>query len=147
MLASGRPYLAIPGPSVMPDAVLNAMHRAAPNIYTGELIEMTAGLIPDLKAVARTAHQATIYIGNGHAAWEASLANVLSRGDLVLVPATGRFGLGWAEMARGLGAEVEVIDFGRRAPGTWGGSRSGWRRTPTGGSRRCWRCMWIRRRR
>jgi alanine-glyoxylate transaminase / serine-glyoxylate transaminase / serine-pyruvate transaminase len=112
MLASGRPYLAIPGPSVMPDAVLNAMHRAAPNIYTGELIEMTAGLIPDLKAVARTAHNATIYIGNGHAAWEASLANVLSRGDLVLVPATGRFGLGWAEMARGLGAEVEVIDFG-----------------------------------
>jgi alanine-glyoxylate transaminase/serine-glyoxylate transaminase/serine-pyruvate transaminase len=115
MLASGRPYLAIPGPSVMPDAVLNAMHRAAPNIYTGELIEMTAGLIPDLKAVARTAHHATIYIGNGHAAWEASLANVLSRGDLVLVPATGRFGLGWAEMARGLGVEVEVIDFGPEA--------------------------------
>ena len=112
MLAQGRPYLAIPGPSVMPDAVLAAMHRAAPNIYEGELIEMTAGLIPDLRAVARTAHQAVIYIGNGHAAWEASLANVLSRGDLVLVPATGRFGHGWAEMARGLGAEVEIIDFG-----------------------------------
>lgn len=96
----------------MPDAVLAAMHRAAPNIYAGELIEMTAGLIPDLRAVARTAHQAVIYIGNGHASWEASLANVLSPGDLVLVPATGRFGHGWADMARGLGAEVEIIDFG-----------------------------------
>ena len=31
-LANGRPYLAIPGPSVMPDRVLNAMHRASPNI-------------------------------------------------------------------------------------------------------------------
>jgi alanine-glyoxylate transaminase/serine-glyoxylate transaminase/serine-pyruvate transaminase len=115
-LAHGRHTLAIPGPSVMPDRVLAAMHRAAPNIYAGELIEMTRGLIPDLRAVARTRHAATIYIGNGHAVWEASLANVLSRGDRVLVPATGRFGHGWGEMARGLGAEVEVMDFGLRAP-------------------------------
>ncbi len=34
-LANGRPYLAIPGPSVMPDRVLAAMHRASPNIYEG----------------------------------------------------------------------------------------------------------------
>ncbi len=115
-LAHGRTTLAIPGPSVMPDRVLRAMHRAAPNIYAGELVEMTASLIPDLKAVARTGHNATIYIGNGHAAWEASLANVLSRGDKVLVPATGRFGYGWGEMAKGLGVAVEILDFGNRAP-------------------------------
>lgn len=115
-LAHGRHTLAIPGPSVMPDRVLNAMHRAAPNIYAGELIELTRALIPDLRAVARTRHAAAIYIGNGHAAWEAALANVLSRGDRVLVPATGQFGHGWAAMARSLGAEPEVIDFGKRAP-------------------------------
>lgn len=115
-LANGRRMLAIPGPSVMPDRVLNAMHRAAPNIYAGELIELTHALIPDLKAVARTKHSVTIYIGNGHAAWEASLANVLSRGDRVLVPATGRFGYGWGEMAGRLGAEVEMMDFGKRDP-------------------------------
>ena len=40
--ANGRGYLAIPGPSVMPDAVLQAMHRPSPNIYDGELLEMTA---------------------------------------------------------------------------------------------------------
>ena len=34
-LANGRPYLAIPGPSVMPDRVLAAMHRPSPNIYAG----------------------------------------------------------------------------------------------------------------
>ena len=48
-LSQGRPYLAIPGPSVMPEAVLRAMHRSAPNIYEGELVEMTYGLLPDLK--------------------------------------------------------------------------------------------------
>jgi len=115
MLANGRPYLAIPGPSVMPDAVLNAMHRAAPNIYTGQLHEMTHGLIPSLRAVARTAHHAAIYIGNGHAAWEAALANLVAEGDLFLVLATGRFAIGWAETARGLGAEVEIIDFGQQS--------------------------------
>ena len=115
-LSNGRSYLAIPGPSVMPDAVLRAMHRAAPNIYEGELIEMTAGLIPDLKWVARTDGHVAIYIANGHGAWEAALANTLAPGDAVLVPATGRFGHGWADMAQALGVETDVIDFGRRAP-------------------------------
>ncbi|WP_299283396.1 aminotransferase class V-fold PLP-dependent enzyme [uncultured Tateyamaria sp.] len=112
----GRDYLAIPGPSVMPDAVLRAMHRAAPNIYAGELVEIAASLVPDLKKVARTDGHVAMYIGNGHAAWEAALANTIAPGDTVLVPATGRFGHGWADMAEGLGAEVEIMDFGKRAP-------------------------------
>jgi alanine-glyoxylate transaminase / serine-glyoxylate transaminase / serine-pyruvate transaminase len=116
VLAQGRSYLAIPGPSVMPDAVLAAMHRAAPNIYAGELVDMMPGLMRDLRRVARTEHHAAMYIGNGHAGWEAALSNVIQPGDKVLVPATGRFGIGWGEMATGLGAEVEVIDFGRSAP-------------------------------
>jgi alanine-glyoxylate transaminase / serine-glyoxylate transaminase / serine-pyruvate transaminase len=115
-LAHGRPYLAIPGPSVVPDAVLRAMHRASPNIYEGELIEMTAGIIPDLRRVARTVHHVAIYMGNGHAAWEAALSNVIEPDDLVLVPSTGRFCVGWGEMATGLGAEVELMDFGMKTP-------------------------------
>ena len=115
-LAHGRPYLAIPGPSVMPEEVLRAMHRAAPNIYEGDLVAMTDSLIPDLRRVARTEHAATFYIGNGHAAWEAALANVVAPGDRVLVPATGRFGHGWGDMAAGLGCDVQVIDFGKRSP-------------------------------
>jgi alanine-glyoxylate transaminase/serine-glyoxylate transaminase/serine-pyruvate transaminase len=115
-LAQGRSYLAIPGPSVMPDAVLRAMHRAAPNIYAGELVEMMPGLVADLKRVARTEHNVAMYIGNGHAAWEAALSNVINVGDKVLVPATGRFGIGWGEMATKIGADVEVLDFGRKDP-------------------------------
>lgn len=115
-LAHGRPYLAIPGPSVMPDAVLQAMHRASPNIYEGELPEMVAGLVPDLKRVARTEGHVAIYIANGHGTWEAALANVAAPGERVLVCATGRFGHGWAEMAEAMGIEVEILDFGRQAP-------------------------------
>lgn len=112
MFANGLTYLAIPGPSVMPERVLRAMHRAAPNIYTGELHAVTLSLLPDLKAIAGTHHDVAIYIGNGHGVWEAALSNILSEDDTVLVLATGRFCIGWGEMAEGLGAAVETIDFG-----------------------------------
>jgi len=115
-LSHGRPYLAIPGPSVIPDRVLQAMHRPSPNIYEGELHDLTHSLIPDLKKVAMTKGEVAIYIGNGHAAWEASLANVLSRGDTVLVLATGTFCKGWGDMAAAMGAQVKTLDFGDRAP-------------------------------
>lgn len=113
--SGGRPYLAIPGPSVIPDQVLQAMHRPSPNIYAGELLSLTDSLIPDLRAVARTRHNVAIYIANGHGAWEAALMNTLQAGDRVLVPASGRFAIGWSEMAEALGIEVELIDFGTAA--------------------------------
>ncbi|UWQ50861.1 aminotransferase class V-fold PLP-dependent enzyme [Leisingera caerulea] len=115
-VSAGRSYLAIPGPSVIPDQVLQEMHRASPNIYAGELVEMTATLIPDLRRVARTQHEVAIYIANGHGAWEAALQNTLQPGDRVLVPSSGRFGIGWAEMAQGLGVETDILDFGNHAP-------------------------------
>ncbi len=115
-LANGRSYLAIPGPSVMPDAVLRAMHRAAPNIYEGELPGMMPGIAADLNYVARASGKVAMYIANGHGAWEAALANTVAPGETVLVPATGRFGHGWAEMARCMGIEAQVIDFGRQSP-------------------------------
>ena len=114
-LANGRSYLAIPGPSVIPDAVLRAMHRASPNIYEGELHDLTDSLIPDLKALAMTDQNVAIYIGNGHAAWEAAIANTLSPGDTVLVLATGLFCTGWGEMATSLGIDVQTIDYGDAA--------------------------------
>lgn len=115
-LSNGRPYLAIPGPSVLPDRVLAAMQRPSPNIYAGDLVAMVEGLWPDLKALAGTRHHVAAYICNGHGAWEAANANLFSRGDKALVLAAGVFGHGWAATARGLGVEVEVLDFGGAQP-------------------------------
>ncbi len=115
-LAHGRPYLAIPGPSVIPDRVLRAMHQGSPNIYEGHLIEMVASLWPDLRMVAGTTGHVAMYIGNGHAAWEAANANLFSRGDKALVLAVGQFGISWANSARAMGIDVEVLDFGKSTP-------------------------------
>ena len=115
-LANGRPYLAIPGPSVIPDRVLRAMHQGSPNIYEGPLIALVESLWPDLRMVAGTTGHVAMYIGNGHAAWEAANANMFSRGEKALVLATGQFGTSWANSARAMGVEVEVLDFGKSSP-------------------------------
>ena len=114
-LSHGRAYLAIPGPSVVPDRIQRAMHRTAPNIYEGELHALTASLWPDLRALACTEQNVACYIGNGHALWEAVNTNLFSRGDKVLMLASGVFGLGWANVAKAMGVDVEVMDFGRSA--------------------------------
>ncbi|WP_298492264.1 aminotransferase class V-fold PLP-dependent enzyme [uncultured Maritimibacter sp.] len=115
-LNHGRTYLAIPGPSVSPERVLNAMHVSAPNIYEGALVDMVHAMVPDLKSVARTTGHAAIYIANGHGAWEAAAMNLLAPGDKALVLSTGRFAALWGMICSRLGVEVEVIEFGRHAP-------------------------------
>jgi alanine-glyoxylate transaminase / serine-glyoxylate transaminase / serine-pyruvate transaminase len=109
----GREFLAIPGPTTIPDEVLRAMHRPAIDIYAGSLIELTESCLADLKAIFRTSGHTYVYAANGHGAWEAALCNVLSRGDTILVAQSGLFAVGWGEMAKVLGIEVEIL------PGDW----------------------------
>ena len=111
-LAQGRTHLATPGPSIIPDKVLEAMHRAAPNIYEGEIIEITESVLKDLTSFAKTSGDAILYVANGHGAWEAAVANLFDPGDTVLVMATGQFGLGWADLCKKMNLNVILIDFG-----------------------------------
>ena len=106
---AGREFLAIPGPTTMPDEVLQAMHRPSLDIYSREMIDLTDGLHADLSKLFATEHKSYIHISNGHGAWEASLSNVLSRGDKVLVLESGRFAIGWGNAAQLMGAELEVL--------------------------------------
>jgi alanine-glyoxylate transaminase/serine-glyoxylate transaminase/serine-pyruvate transaminase len=106
---AGREFLAIPGPTTMPDEVLQAMHRPALDIYSKDMVDLTDGLLGDLSKLFATQGHSYIYIANGHGAWEATLSNVLSRGDKVLVLESGRFAINWGNAAAAMGAEVEVL--------------------------------------
>ena len=112
-VSNGRQFLSIPGPTNVPDAVLAAMQRPAMDIYAGEMVGITDSCMADLATIFRTKGRIYIYAANGHGGWEAALTNVLSRGETVLVLASGRFALGWGEMAKTIGIEVEVLN------GTW----------------------------
>jgi len=110
---NGREFLAIPGPTTVPDAVLAAMHRPAIDIYTGELVGITDSCLEDLRTIFGTQGQTYIYAANGHGAWEAAVSNVLSRGDKILALESGLFAMGWGEMGGIMGADVEIL------PGSW----------------------------
>ena len=142
-IGNGREFLSIPGPTNIPDAVLQAMHRPAIDIYSGDMVELTRTLLEDLPRLFRTSGRVFIYAANGHGGWEAAVSNVLSRGETVLVLESGVFAAGWGDMARMLGIKVEVLK------GT-GGARwirprwaSAWRPTPRARSRRSSSSRWT----
>ncbi|MEQ1648995.1 MAG: aminotransferase class V-fold PLP-dependent enzyme [Hyphomicrobiaceae bacterium] len=112
-VANGRAFLSIPGPTNVPDAVLQAMMRPAVDIYAGPMVAITDSILTDLKKIFRTEGHTYIYAANGHGGWEAAITNVLSRGERVLVLESGRFALGWGEMAQFIGIETEIL------PGDW----------------------------
>ena len=114
MLRNGMDFLMIPGPTTLPAEVLRAMHRPSIDIYDGPIVETTDSCLADLRKVFRTeAGHVYIYIANGHGAWDAALANTLSRGDRVLVLDSGRFAREWGVAAGHMGIDVEIL------PGSW----------------------------
>ncbi len=108
-LHHGLASVSIPGPSVVPERVRRAMDMPMPNIYAGELLDVSAEVLAALPALARTEHHAFATIGNGHAAWQMAICNTMSAGDKVLVLESGRFAIIWGEQAATSGVEVEVL--------------------------------------
>lgn len=109
-MIAGPNLVAIPGPSVVPERVLAAMHRPMPDIYAGELLTIVDEVWERLPGLVRTTTaRPFLTIGNGHSTWATAMSNTLSRGDKVLVLECGRFGAVWADMARFDGLDVELL--------------------------------------
>lgn len=116
MLQRGRIFLATPGPTNVPERVLRAMHRAAEDFAAPPFTATARSCLADLAKVFRTTGEVFCFIGNGHAAWEVPLVNLLEPGDAVLVPVSGRFSQSWAEMAEQLGLATERLEMPRHLP-------------------------------
>ena len=113
-LAHGHDLIAIPGPSPVPARVLNAAHRASPDIYGDALAQVNVAVMGQLKRLAGTTQHLAPYIGNGHAGWQAAADNLFDPGDHVLVLTCGHFGRSWADMLTQSGIRAERLDFGNR---------------------------------
>ena len=109
MHQSGRHFLQIPGPSNVPDRVLRAIARPTIDHRGDEFIELTREVLAGLKKVFQTTGPVIVFPASGTGAWEAALVNTLSPGDRVVSFETGEFSRAWAELARRLGLDVDVI--------------------------------------
>lgn len=112
---SGRNHLYIPGPTNVPNDVLNAMHIPMEDHRSPIFPNLLKPLLEDLKQVFGTTEgQCFIFPATGTAGWEVTLTNILNPGDKVLIYRFGQFAHLWADMARRLGFEVEMHEE------TWG---------------------------
>ena len=109
----GREFLHTPGPTNIPNRVLNAMHQPAVDFAAAPFSNMARSCFEDLKPIFQTEGPVFIYAASGHGAWEAALSNCLSPGDHILVPETGNFSYKWGLMAESLGLVIEHL------PGDW----------------------------
>lgn len=106
---AGRNHLYIPGPTNVPNEILNAMHINMEDHRSPVFPKLLTPLLQDLKKVFKTeTGQAFIFPATGTAGWEVALTNTLNPGDKVLIYRFGQFSHLWAEMAKRLGFDVEI---------------------------------------
>ncbi len=112
---TGRHFLQIPGPTNVPDRVLRAMSLPTIDHRGPEFGALGQSVLAGIKRIFKTTKPVLIFSGSGTGASEAALVNTLSPGDRVLMFETGHFANLWAELAKRLGLDVEMI------PGDWRG--------------------------
>ena len=116
---AGRNFLFIPGPSNIPDRIMNAMHLAQEDMRAMDLPKFTLPLYEDMKEVFKTkTGQVFIFPASGTGGWEAAISNTLSPGDKVLMSGFGHFSNLWIDMCQRWGLNVQAleVDWGEGVP-------------------------------
>lgn len=105
----GRQFLQVPGPTNIPERILNAMHRPAMDFAGPGFMDIAIECFEQIRPLFGTTGEVFFYTASGHGAWEATYVNLLEAGDTVLMPETGRFSLTWGEMAASFGVRIETV--------------------------------------
>ena len=116
---TGRHFLAIPGPSPVPDRILRAMSMPTIDHRGPEFAQLGLRVLRGMQQLFQTKQPVVIYPASGTGAWEAALANTTSPGDHVLMFETGHFAALWNKLATKLQLKTEFLGL----PGI-----EGWRR-------------------
>ena len=112
-LRPGKHLLQIPGPTNIPDRVLRAMSYPTIDHRGPDFAEIAKRVLDRLKSVFKTNQNVIMYPASGTGAWEAAIVNTLNPRDKVLMFETGQFSYLWAEQAKKLSLDVELV------PGDW----------------------------
>ena len=109
----------IPGPTNIPDRLLNAMHVQTSDHRAPDFVETFSPVLRDCKRVFGTqSGQVIMFPSTGTGGWEATICNTLSAGDKVLIARYGMFSHRWIDLCQRHGLDVQVIEcpWGDGAP-------------------------------
>ena len=103
----GHRFLHAPGPTHIPQEVMEAMSRQPLDHGDPRLDGYIAAVEANLKRLLQT-READVFMfaANGHGAWEATIVNLLAPGQTVLIAGTGHFSESWAQQTEALGVRV-----------------------------------------
>ncbi len=103
----GQRFLHSPGPTRVPDEVLQAMLRQPMDLADPRVAALIADCEAGLKRLLQTAAADVFFFSaNGHGGWEAVIANLVAPGTAILVPGTGHFSDAWAEQVQAFGGRA-----------------------------------------
>lgn len=102
--------LRIPGPTPIPPQVREALSRQMINHRGPEFAEILGRVTENLKTIFQTKNDVLIYPSAGTGMMEATVINVTSPGDTVVVITIGTFGERYANIAKTFGLRVVTVD-------------------------------------
>lgn len=103
----GTRFLHAPGPTHLPDEVLDAMHRQPYDLGDPRVDALIADCEQGLRSLMdQRSGDLYLYACNGHGAWEAVIANLIAPDRAALVPGVGHFSESWAVQTEGYGRKV-----------------------------------------
>ncbi len=105
-----REFLMIPGPTPVPEAVLEAIARHPIGHRTAEFSGVLKNVVENLQWLGETKNDVFVLTASGTAALEMAIFNTVNPGDHVLCLVCGVFGERWARMSEALGAKVERLE-------------------------------------
>ena len=99
-----------PGPTPLLPAAQQAIAAADMHHRTAEFREIFTRALADLKTFVGTQNDVLILLASsGSGAMEASVSNLTSPGDKVVVLTAGKFGERWRDLAKAYGCQVELV--------------------------------------
>ena len=108
----GRPFLQIPGPTLVPERIVRAMSQSIIDHRGPKFASLVGEILEGLKGVFQAPRgHILIYPGSGTGGWEATVVNTLSPGDRVLGCVNGHFSNHFCRTAAAHGIEVDRLEL------------------------------------
>jgi serine---pyruvate transaminase len=105
------PFLLTPGPTQVPEEVLEALARPVIHHRSPEFKALFGQVRARLRQVFRTENEVLVLTCSGTGAFESAVVNLLSPGETVVAVSHGNFGERWQKLAAAYGARVHPVTY------------------------------------
>lgn len=109
-----RQILMIPGPTTIPQRILNVLSNPAIGHRTAEFSAIVQDVTEKMKSIYKTKNDLLLISASSSGAMEAAVSNFISPGEKVIVMENGHLSNRWTKIAKAFNADVHVIE------GEWG---------------------------